>query len=493
MLYFGRPIAAGGGGGIRSRLHLKWKNLGPTPIRHFHRSCRMYTGLKYLLGQFLTKHSGTTFAPITCTAVRKRQLSSSSSSSSHSLSSETWWKESTVDLLDRENYPIGSFDTLQWHMAETMLFYWVDKGRVGLEVCFQIMDRLADEAVIHPQFQMKVYLINAILGNWNKTFQSFESRLLPSQIVHKVQGYLSRAPGLFEPNIATYTIVLDGASYCPDPAERIAFSEELLEWLFQESKDRPSLRPTEVTIGTVLKSWRRSGSAQGAQKAEALLRRIIQLSKHDQWKDLEVNTIHYTTVLDAYANAGDATSAERLLREMYEQYMIHGNSKVRPNVRSFNAVITAWSRTFSPEAFASADALFVKMEELHQSGALEEPRTAVTYNWLLNTLARNSRHVVDAVEKAEALVDDLIRRFESNSSNESIMKPSAVTIAALLRILAASHHPARDEKVSFWLKRAQEIGISDERFLLDQYQTHLLRNRRQDRPTMKERRNNPSK
>jgi hypothetical protein len=59
-------------------------------------------------------------------------------------------------------------------------------------------------------------------------------------------------------------------------------------------------------------------------------------------------------------------------------------------------------------------------------------------------------------------------------------------MTTLLRILAGSHHPAKDEKATYWLKRAQTLGISDERFLLDQYQTKVLRTNRKDRSTMKE-------
>ncbi len=367
-----------------------------------------------------------------------------------------------------------------WHKAETMILYWVEQGTKGLEVCFSIMDRLAQEAAKNAHFQMNIYLIHAILSSWNKAFQNFQCRQLPSQVLTKLEGYLSLAPALFEPNIATYTILLDGASYCPNPAERIVFSEALLGRLFEESKQRPSLRPTDVTIGTVLKAWLKSGSIQGAEKAEALLRQIIQLTTHQEWSDLEVNTIHYTIVLNTYANAGDAESAERLLREMYEEYLVQGNSNVRPNLRSFNAVLVAWSKTPLPDAFASAEALFTQMEELYQSGALEEPRSVISYNCLLNTLAKNENFVTDAVDKAEALVHDLIQQSGSDPSKQS-MKPTAITMTALLRILGASNHPEKVEKVTYWLQKANELGISDERFLLDQYRTKVLRNIRSDR------------
>lgn len=411
---------------------------------------------------------------IASTAGMKRGLSSVPASV------DSWWQESTSRLLDSNVHPVGSFDTLLWHKSETMILYWLEKSSSGLNICFRLLDRLAQEASANPkpQFQLNIYLIHAILGSWNKKFQKFQSTILPSQILAKLEDCLSMAPGLFEPNIATYTLILDGASYCPDPAERIRFSEELLGRLMEESKQRPSLRPTEVTIGTVLKAWSKSGNIQGAEKAEALLRRIIQLKSDDaQWQDLEVNTIHYTTVVSAYANAGEPEPAQRLLREMFEEYLVRGNSKVKPNIRSFNSVLSAWSKTSSPDAFESAEELFVKMGELYESGALEEPRGVISYNCLLNALAKNTHRVSDAVDKAESLLSDLLQDSKSDPSNIS-MHPTLVTFTALFRILAASNHPEKAEKATQWLEKAKEHGISDERFLLDQYHTRLLRQKR---------------
>ena len=395
-------------------------------------------------------------------------------SSAVPITLDKWWEDSTATLLDRDLHPVGSFDTLLWHKAETVILYWADRGSEGLSMCLRTLDRLAEEAVVNPMPQccLHVYVIHAILGSWKKQFQKYQSKLLPSQILEKLEGYLSKAPGLFEPNIATYTMILDGASYCPDPVERIDFSESLLARLLEESVDSPALRPSEVTIGTVLKAWSKSGSIQGAHKAEELLRRIIELRKEEQWKYLNVNTIHYTTVLNAYANAGEPEHAQRLLREMFEESLVHGNSEVQPNIRSFNAVLSAWSKTSAPDAFQSAEELLVRMGELYENGALEGPPDTISYNCVLNTLAKNVNRVPDAVEKAESLVNNLLKRLASSGS--VAFRPTVVTFTALVRIIAASNLPDKSAKATYWLEKAKELGVTDERFLLDQFQTRIL-------------------
>ena len=388
----------------------------------------------------------------------KRHLSTSAPASV-----EGWWKVSTDTLLNRDVHPVGSLNTLLWHKAETLLVYWSDdRSKASLDYCFRIMDRLAEEMVSNPHdsFVLNIYLIHAVLNTWNKQFQKFHTNMLPSQILEKLEGYLAIAPRLFEPNIATYTIILDGASYCPNPVERIGFTERLLQRLIDESEKNPQVRPTAVTVGTVLKGLSKSGSRQGAAKAEGLLRRIIELQNTEQFKDLEVNTIHYTTVLKAYANAGDPESAQRLLMEMLREAVMNGKEQVRPNIRSFNAVLSAWSKSSSPDAYDVAEELFRRVVELHENGVLKEPPNTVCYNCLLTSLAKRSKHVSDPVAKAEALVEDLLRRLASNPTDSSF-EPTQVTFTLLFRILEASNHPEKDGKVERWLQTAKRYGVME--------------------------------
>ena len=408
--------------------------------------------------------------------IQERRFFSTSPSVSpvETRSLDGWWKGSTTQLLDREAHPVGSFNNLSWHKAETMILYWAEQtNEHDLNRCFDLLDRLVEEAESQPtaNFRLHVYLIHAVLSSWKQLFQKYQTQLLPSQLLEKLEAYLKKVPSLFEPNVATYTIILDGASYCPLPKERIQFSEDLLVRLMIEAETNPAVCPSEVTIGTVLKGLARSNSLPGAEKAEALLRRIKELQTHPGWKDkIQLNTIHYTTVLSAFATAGHPEEAQRILQEMYEESLLQGSDQIRPNIRSFNSVLSAWSHaTPGPDVFESAEKIFNKMDELYESGVLKERRDIVSYNSLLSTLLKNHDRVPDAVDKAETLMNDLLER--------SII-PTAVTFTTLFRILASKQQPETEEKVDSWLQRAQEYGFQDTRFLLDQYKTQLMRSKK---------------
>ena len=387
---------------------------------------------------------------------------------------ESRWRKSTARLLDREINVLGSFDSLKWHQAETMIIYWAEKGVEGLGKCFLILDRLVDEAAANNEsnFKLDIYLIHVVLKSWKQHFQKFQIDLLPSQVLEKIETYSSKSQ-IFEPNIATYTMILDGASHCPSPSERILFTEELLGRLLEESDTNPQVRPTVVTFSTVIKAWARSGSSSTAEKAEALLRRVQELSENE-WPDVKPNAVMYTSVIHAWANAGDPDRAELLLKQMYEDYMLNGNSEVKPNKYSFNTVLAAWAKSPSQNALDSAETLLRKMIELNDTGVLDSRPDVGSYNCLLNALSRRTGSV-QTVSKAESLMQEM-DEAATKTGDKSIL-PNLITYTALFRILAATDLPDTADRVEMWLKRAKDQGISDDRFLLDQFLTKAQKTR----------------
>jgi pentatricopeptide repeat protein len=379
------------------------------------------------------------------------------------------WIESTKSLLDRDQNPVGSFDSLKWHLAETMIVHWAEKeGVLGLRKCFDLLNRLVDEAAHNPDanFRLHIYLVHAILRSWNQLLRRSEVNLLPSKVLEMLDAFTSRAK-CFEPNIATYTIILDGAARCGIPDERIVFTERLLLRLINESGSNPLVRPTIVSFSTVINAWAKSGSRTAAEKAEALLWRVYALHESG-WPDMEPNTQIYTSAIHAWANAGDPERAETLLKKMYEEYMLHGNKSVKPNIWSFNSVIVAWRKSHSATAFESAESLLRLMIELHDEGDLDCRPDAVSFNCLLRTLSQR-RGDPTAFYKGEALVMEMLQR--ASESRDKAGLPNLDTFTTLFRLMAVCKIPDHAAKSQFWLKTAKELGLSDERFLLDQYLT----------------------
>ena len=365
---------------------------------------------------------------------------------------EDRWRSTTARILDHQIHGIGSFDTLLWQTSQTLLLWWVERGPEGVDVSLKILDRMVDEAASNrADFRLEPYVIHSLLQNWKQAFRGFKTNILPSSLVDRIDGYLQKS-NCFEPNIATYTIILDGASYCPMPDERLVFTENLLRRLVEKSAKNPELRPTVVTFGSVANCFAQSGKFGDAEKAEALLRELQRLhSEVDGWQDVEPNAIIYTAVINGWAKAGSAKKAEALLREMYEQSSLHGKHSLQPNRRTFNTVLAAWSRNSSPAAFDSAEALLRLMQNLHDRGRLDTSPDTVSYNCLLALLARRRKDNNEiTVAKAESLLKEIIEA--SPIQNGTSITPDRRTFTSIIKIIAWSNLDVSDR-----LQKAHEI------------------------------------
>jgi pentatricopeptide repeat protein len=319
-------------------------------------------------------------------------------------------------------------------------------------------------AFIPTEMILTIHIIVIVLKAWNHLFRKGKINLLPSQILEKIDGYLSKS-NCFEPNIATYTIILDGASHCPNPAERIEFTEALLVRLITESSKNPELRPTSVTFSAVINAFARSGSDDAAERAEKLLE-LAQTMHNDGWIGAEPNAVMYTSVIKAWAKAGNPDRAELLLKRMYEDYTLNGNTNVKPNIWSFNTVLAAWSKGSPTGAVESAEKLLRKMIDLNEQGVLDSRPDTVSYNCLLHTLARKRKSFPEASVKAESLVEEMLE-IAKTTRDEAVL-PNEITFTALFKILNSCGPVDKADRAKYWAEKIQDKRILDDPFVANQ-------------------------
>jgi hypothetical protein len=143
-------------------------------------------------------------------AVFRRQMSSSLYSLSKPEGTmEAKWRKSSSRILDRQVLAVGSFDSLMWQLAQTALLWWAEQpNKEGVDMSFQILDRLVEEAAADPStnFKLDNYLLHAVLKNWKTCFKHFQVDLLPSSLVKRLYHYTSISNCL-RPNIVAFTYV----------------------------------------------------------------------------------------------------------------------------------------------------------------------------------------------------------------------------------------------------------------------------------------------
>jgi len=379
--------------------------------------------------------------------------------------------------------------------------------------------------------------------------------LLPSELLKKLDGWASPkvsafeigedhlSTPLFEPNIATYTIIMDGAVSCRNYKERVVFTKELLDRLLRESSGENEnaassrLKPTVVTIGTVINALANSRNVESAQEAEDWLRRIPTL--YEGSEALRPNTVIYTTVIRAWADVGRADRAEGLLREMCQEYVglgeeggngeSSGNPDVKPSLWTFNTVLAAWSRSKNPSSVFQAEGLIRTMKALSSKSSaapqMDEETitdssdandgisnrdsvlglnvfpTIVSYNSLMSTIARRSNEP-DALAKAEYWMEEILtnastdvrrntstastnRRQTKDKGNKTgkqeyrSMKPDLNSYMALFNIIASARNMSNTEKADrmrYWLARGtSQSSFSTKNHSAGNYDERYLR------------------
>lgn len=106
------------------------------------------------------------------------------------------------------------------------------------------------------------------------------------------------------------------------------------EALFKEMKgmkDKKQLSISEITLHVMMNVYGKSRNANGAKRAEELLRSM-------QSDGLSLNATSYNICIDAYARRGDSNKAKNLLDEMIAISQVH--TECRPTIHSFAAVVS---------------------------------------------------------------------------------------------------------------------------------------------------------
>lgn len=186
------------------------------------------------------------------------------------------------------------------------------------------------------------------------------------------------------------------------------------------NKGTNPLAPTTRTYNAVLSAWARSDIKEAAPRAEALLYKML------------------SGVVSPGGEA-DGTSGQVAPPQ--------GNGSIAippPDRYSFNTVISAHARSFSPGAAERGEELFDMMYELYHSGRMGEeikPK-ADTYSSVINAWAR-SRGREGQTTNARRLLDTMIEKFRGG---EEDMAPNMFSYTAVLN--AAVNEVMKEEKVS---------------------------------------------
>merc|ERR1712238_343451 len=237
---------------------------------------------------------------------------------------------------------------------------------------------------------------------------------------------------------------------CPD---RIAFTTTIKAWSKSTNPDAPNraesllrkmielyddgknqnFKPDVMTYTSVIQCWVKSKKFEAPEKAECILRHL-QSMERDGDDTMSPDTIVWNSAISAWASAEDGERAEALFLEMLDSSRISSDTIALPSAITLTNVLNAWSKTRSPEASDRALALLAKIEQFYRDGILAVKPNVVHYSVVLDCLAY-AKHA-SAAEYAESVLRKMI------ASNDPNMQPTVISYNSVIKAWAY----ARDRK-----------------------------------------------
>jgi pentatricopeptide repeat protein len=265
------------------------------------------------------------------------------------------------------------------------------------------------------------------------------------------------------PDKACYNSVIKAYSLCGD----VKGAEAILERMYKDYDENGNVEaaPDLNSFNAVLDANTRSSSSSslaaqsdGATSAERILDLIIELN---DWGGLQAkpNVISYSSVIKAYAKAGDGPNATRVWNRMYKDFKDKGNASAEPDFVSCLQVLEGWTKSNDENAGEHAESFLNLIIQLHRSKKLRSKPNTYCYNAVLKTWAKfgNSK-------RAQALYKQMVQDY--NQSRDKSLKPNLSTFRNLLLAWAVSGSPDSGGRADVLLDHMAAFDLNPDKGIL---------------------------
>ena len=312
---------------------------------------------------------------------------------------------------------------------------------------------------------------NAVLNAYSRT-QSRESAIHADQMLQRMELPVGDGGFDIEPDRLSYALTILACARCPDEVYAARISEENLlkmEARAQMEADKravvSSAAPPAVTLdiecfNVVLTAISKSRQEDAVGRTMAIIKRMDECVQagHDH---IRPNIRSWNAVLNSLSrssrDANSTTKAEQILTHIFDLYQ-GGMSTVKPDAFSYAAVLSAYQRSDDPSAAKRADDLIIRMEELHQTGDLATPPDVYHYTIVCATWAKSR-----LPEGPSRVVQILTHMKDRHAAGLSDVKPNVRTYNAVLDCLSRAKEDEKAEQLLYHMLALSRNGDLDAR------------------------------
>ena len=231
---------------------------------------------------------------------------------------------------------------------------------------------------------------NAVIDAWSRSKDPIAGTKAEALLFEMEE--LQKQGGNAVPDAITYNSVINchAASGHINAAKA---AEKVLKKMELASKNGSDVAPNVRTYNQVLKVYSQKSSSPGAaQRADMILMYMLQ-SEDDAIKP---DVFSFSTCLDVWAKSkepGKAEKAYAILQKMIQFYETSGNEKMKPNVVTYNTVFNACAFsafTADAEKKRALQIAITAFKTMQQSGLVKPD--AITYGMMIKCIANLVPH-----------------------------------------------------------------------------------------------------
>lgn len=296
---------------------------------------------------------------------------------------------------------------------------------------------------------------NAVLNALSRT-PNRRSAEMANEILDKMELPVSEGGFDVSPDRLSYAVTILTCSRCPDKVFAAKMAESNLEKMearacleAQRKEEISSAAPAAVILdiesfNVVLTSISRCHRKDAPQRMLQIIRRMENYADAGL-ENIRPNIRSWNAVLNAFARSSDPQKAEGVLNHIYSLYRA-GWQALKPDAFSFAAVLSAYQKSSEPTAAERADQIVKRMEELYEAGEIDVQPDVYHYTILCSIWARSRK-----VLAADRCVQVLAHMIERDVS------PNVRTYNAVLDCLARTRDEDRAEQLLYHMLNAGRV------------------------------------
>jgi PPR repeat family len=220
----------------------------------------------------------------------------------------------------------------------------------------------------------------------------------------------------------------------------------------------------------VINAYAKVGSTQAAERAVALLSRMIRRASKEvedvraglrSKKSVERNravrpdTVVFNACINAWATSRDPQAGKKAM-EILEQMKALAATvdeqryDLNPDTVTYNTVLSCWSHCGDKNAALQAEKIVKEMRAIsHQSPTSAVHANTVTFNTVLHAWSQSK--LPNAASRAEELIEYMIQ------SNDHTISPDKYSFNSVMDAISKSKEPHKGRRARAWLDRLHQM------------------------------------